>query len=451
MDDTVAPSQGLVDGIYDQTERDTGMESLPEKIHICECWARDGLQGEAQFIATEQKIAMINRMIETGFKRIEATSFAHPKLIKQFADATDVLQGINRPDDVTFVATIPNDKALDRLLKACDEGYGVEEITAILAASEDYMLAGLERTFDEAMPPLAGLVKRARTAGLRVTGCIGTAFGCSLAGDIPPEKLVELTDWYLDQGATSIMLGDTTGEANPMQVREIYSHMKGRFPGIDFIAHFHDTRGMGLANTLAALEEGIVYHDSSFGGTGGQPATRRPKYHKGFAGNTCTEDLVVMMNEMGIDTGLDSEAVIDTALAIEAIHGRELLGHVSRSGTARHRRNTPLSIADLKVGQEVPPAIFLFPGGSGEGAAGRDLPGQIIREALAKNWPIPEQLTVDLHDVDVKEELAQRTILLTRFEVVEVGHEEGTAVLKLLSQKSDGDVYLEGVVKVALA
>jgi len=424
------------------------METLPESVRICECWARDGLQGEPKVIPTNQKIAMIDHMAEIGFRRIEATSFAHPKLIPQFADALDVLQGIRRPEDITFVATIPNAKALDRLLDACDKGYGVEEITAILAASEDYMLAGLEMTFGEAMPPLAGVVKRARAAGLRVTGCIGTAFGCSLAAEIPVGKLMELTDWYLDQGATSIMLGDTTGEANPSQVREVYGQMTDRFPGVDFIAHFHDTRGMGLANTLAALQEGIVYHDASFGGTGGQPATSRPKYHKGFAGNTCTEDMVAMLNEMGIDTGLDSEAVIETALMVEDIHDRQLHGHVSRSGIVRHRSTSPLSLQDLKIGQEIPPSLFLFRGEpAGDGVA-NDLPERIIREALGKNRTLPDGLVLDLQDVRVKEELAHRTILLTRFEVIDVSREDGLASLEVLSQKSDGEVYLEGVVGI---
>jgi len=336
------------------------MLQLPERVQICECWARDGLQGEEQFIPTEKKILMINRLIEAGFKRIEVTSFAHPKLIKQFADAHEVLQGIQRPEDVTFIAVVPNDKGLDRLLEFCEKGYGVQEITAIWAASEDYILASLERTFAEALPTLAEVVKRARQSGLKVIGCIGTAFGCPLAGEVPISKVIELVDWYLDKGATSIMLGDTTGEANPRQVREVFAQMKDRFPEVDFIAHFHDTRGMGLANTLAALQEGIIYHDSSLGGLGGQPATRRPKYHKGFAGNTCTEDMVVMMSEMGIETGVSVAEVIEAALLAEEICGRQLLGHVTRSGPVRHREKTPLNLGKLRNRQEIPPACFLL-------------------------------------------------------------------------------------------
>ena len=163
------------------------MVDVPKQVNICECWARDGIQGWDPFVPTEKKIAIINRMVEIGFKRIEATSFAHPKLIKQFADSMEVLKGIQRPKDLTYIAIIPNDKALDRLFEACNMGVGVQEITAILSASEDHLLANLERTFAEAMPPLASIVKRARQAGIKVIGCIGTAFGCPLAYPIANE------------------------------------------------------------------------------------------------------------------------------------------------------------------------------------------------------------------------------------------------------------------------
>jgi hydroxymethylglutaryl-CoA lyase len=423
------------------------MVNVPKQVNICECWARDGIQGWDPFVPTEKKIAIINRMVEIGFKRIEATSFAHPKLIKQFADSMEVLKGIQRPKDLTYIAIIPNDKALDRLFEACNMGVGVQEITAILSASEDHLLANLERTFTEAMPPLASIVKRARQAGIKVIGCIGTAFGCPLAGEVPVERLIELTDWYLGQGATSIMLGDTTGEANPKQVREVYQRMKDHFPGVDFIAHFHDTRGMGLANTLAALEEGIVYHDSSFGGMGGQPATRRPKYHKGFAGNTCTEDMVVMMEEMGIETGLQIDEVIETAFMAEEICGRQLHGHVSRSGSVRHRSPRPLCFQDLKVGREIPAALF-FVGNVKEKLSSRELSSRVIREALQKNWPLPEGIDFDLTGVSVKGDVEERTILVTRFKALELNRADKQALLEVLSQKADGDVYLEGRVKL---
>ena len=278
---------------------------IPSKVKICECWARDGLQGEAAFLPTDVKVSMINRFAEIGFKRIEVTSFAHPKLVRQFSDCMEVLQKIRRQPDVTYVAVVPNEKGLERAFEACDKGTGIQEITAIISASESHLLANLERTFEEVMPPLGRLVARARSAGLKVIGCIGTAFGCPLAGDVSLQKVIELTEWYLDKGATSIMLGDTTGEANPAQVHAVFSTMREKFPDTDFIAHFHDTRGMGLANTLAALHAGIVYHDTSFGGIGGQPATNRPPYHKGLTGNAATEDAVCMFNDMGIDPTME--------------------------------------------------------------------------------------------------------------------------------------------------
>ena len=419
------------------------MTHFPRKVNICECWARDGLQGEDQFIPTEKKIAIINQMVKIGFKRIEATSFAHPKLIKQFADCLEVLKGIKRLPDVTFIAIIPNDKALDRLLDACDKGYGVQEITAIISASEDHLLANLERTFEEAMPPLADIVQRARHAEIRVCGCIGTAFGCPLTGEVPLEKVVELTDWYLEKGATSIMLGDTTGEANPKQVREVFGQMRQRFPGVDFVAHFHDTRGMGLANTFAALQEGIILHDSSFGGMGGQPATRRPKYHKGFAGNTCTEDMVVMMEEMGIETGLQVEDVIDTALMAEDFCGRHLLGHVTYSGAIRHRSSKPISLKNLRPNGEVPAALLLA-GRMKEKLSRGNLVEEIIRNALGKNWVIPDGLIISTDGVAVKGEFGGGDILVTRFKVLEIQEGENQAILEVLSQKANGDVFLEG-------
>jgi hydroxymethylglutaryl-CoA lyase len=419
------------------------MFDLPKRVNVCECWARDGLQGHDPFVPTDRKVAIINRMVDIGFKRIEATSFAHPKLIPQFSDCLEVLRGIKRPPDVMYIAIVPNEKALDRLLDACDKGYGVHEITAILSASEDHLLANIERTFDEAMPPVAQIVKRARGAGIKVIGCVATSFGCPLAGEVPVGKVIELTNWYLEKGATSIMLGDTTGEANPRQVCEVFGRMRDEFPGVDFIAHFHDTRGMGLANTVAALQEGIVLHDCSLGGMGGQPATRRPKYHKGFAGNTCTEDVVHMMEEMGVQTGLATEDVIDVGVLAEEFCGRKLLGHVTRSGPVRHRKSSPLRLADLRQDGEIPPAL-LFAGTVVSTRPGQTLVETVIREALAKSWRALDGLRISTGDVAIRGELGGRDILVTRFKVLAIQTGRGEAVLEVLSQKSNGDVFFEG-------
>lgn len=423
--------------------------NLPPQVKICECWARDGIQGEDVFVPTEKKIEMIDRMARIGFKRIEVTSFAHPKLVKQFADSTEVLKGITRLPDVTYIAIVPNNKALDRLLDHCDKGYGVQEITAIISSSEDHLLANLEKTFAEAMPPLASLIKRARAAGLSVIGCIATSFGCPLVGEVPIEKVEELTKWYLEQGATSIMPGDTTGQANPLQVSQFYGHMKNRFPKVDFISHFHDTRGMGLANTFAALQQGVVYHDCSFGSIGGQPATKRPKYHQGFSGNTCSEDMIVMMNEMGIQTGLQDEDVIQTALLAENLLGKPANGHVTRSGIVRHRSREVLSGDRLAPGMEILPAILLLTAETIESKPAFELPELIIRSALEKSWPLPQKLSFDLDRVNVRGNLDERVILVTRFKVKEVRDHGKAAALEILSQKSDGQVYLDGALKIA--
>ncbi len=415
--------------------------STPRKVSICECWARDGLQGEDGFIPTERKVEVINRLAAVGFRRIEATSFAHPRLVRQFSDALEVLERIDRPEGVTYIAVVPNSKGLDRLLESCDRGYGVHEITAILAASEAYLQASLERSLGEIMPPLADLIKRARRAGLSVIGCIGTAFGCPLTGDVPLQKLIDLTDWYLDQGASSIMLGDTTGEANPAGVAEVFGLMRQRYPRVDFIAHFHDTRGMGLANTLAALQQGVVLHDCSLGGLGGQPATRRPKYHDGYAGNTATEDLVVMMSEMGLETGLDPAEVIKTALLGEDVCGRPLLGHVTRSGPVQHRGRKALNPADLSAGQEIPPSLFFV---DGDRTDRRSLPEAIVRQALENNWSRTDALSLDLSRLRVGERIPDRGPLITRLTVVESDPSRDRMALEIRSLRSDGNACLTG-------
>ncbi|MBU2547998.1 MAG: hydroxymethylglutaryl-CoA lyase [Proteobacteria bacterium] len=421
------------------------MKPNPSRVNLCECWARDGLQGEAAFIPTQAKIDMIDRMTRAGFRRIEVTSFAHPKLIPQFGDGIEVLKGIERNPEATYIAIVPNDKGLDRLLDCCQAGYGVDEIMAILAASEDYLLAGLNRTMDEARAPLGDIVRRAHQAGLKVTGVIGTAFGCALAGEVPVERVEELAEWYLEQGADRIMLGDTTGEANPARVRRVYRRLRTRFPEVDFVAHFHDTRGLGLANTLAALEEGVVFHDGSLGGIGGQPATRRPKYHEGYSGNVCTEDLVFMLEEMGIRTGLDTESVIELGLEAERVLGRELLGHVTRSGPARRRSDRVLAASLLRPGLKIRPGLFLIsPASSRSFDSEAALAEHMIRAALSKSWPLPEGLAVVISGLAGPESIPEREVVLTRFTVLSVDARQARADLECLSQTSDGGVFFQG-------
>ena len=422
--------------------------AIPREVKICECWARDGIQGEERFIPTEIKLQMIQQMVRLGFKRLEATSFSHPKLVRQFADSVDLLKGLPRGEDLSYIAIVPNQKALERLLDCCQAGHGVQEITAIISASEDHLLANLERTMAEAKPPLARIVRQAGQEGLKVIGCIGTSFGCPLSGEVPLQRVIELTDWYLEQGAHYIMLGDTTGEANPLQVRRVYQEMLARFPGVDFIGHFHDTRGMGLANTLAALEQGVVYHDSSLGGIGGQPSTTRPKYHYGLTGNTCTEDMLVMLDESGVATGIDTVGVIELSRRAEQVCGRELLGHTTRSGPVRRRSGRPLSAGAFKPGREVAPALLLWqPEAAGPSPAPpAEAAGRIIRQALDKSWPLPQGLKLSLGDLEIRPWPGQRAVLLTRFTVLEDGERPR---LQALCQKSDGETVFQGPITLS--
>lgn len=418
--------------------------AIPREARICECWARDGIQGEERFIPTDIKLQMIQQMVRLGFKRMEATSFSHPKLVRQFADSVDLLKGLPRAEDLSYIAIVPNQKALERLLDCCQAGYGVQEITAIISASEDHLLANLERTMDEAKPPLAKIVRQARQEGLKVIGCIGTAFGCPLSGEVPLSRVIELTDWYLEQGADYIMLGDTTGEANPLQVRRVYQEMRERFPEVYFIGHFHDTRGMGLANTLAALEQGVVYHDSSLGGIGGQPSTKRPKYHYGLTGNTCTEDMLVMLDEAGVETGIDTMGTIELSRRAEQVCGRELLGHTTRSGPVRRRSPRTLSPGEFKAGREVAPSLLLWqPEMTGPQAETAE---RIIRQALDKSWPLPQGLKLSLGDLEIRPWPGQRAVLLTRFTVLEDGDRPR---LQALCQKSDGETVFQGPITLS--
>lgn len=421
------------------------MKLLPDSVNICECWARDGIQGEAAFIPTETKVEMINSMTKLGFKRLEVTSFSHPKLVRQFSDAVEVLKGIDRPPDVSYIAIIPNEKALDRALDCGEAGHGVHEITAIISASEAHLLANLERTMDEVKPSLARIVKRAGENGIKVIGCVGTAFGCPLAGDVPVSRIVELTDWYLEQGADYIMLGDTTGEANPLQVRRVYGEMLDRFPGVDFIAHFHDTRGMGVANTLAALEQGVVYHDCSLGGIGGQPATNRPKYHYGLTGNTCTEDMLTLMDEIGVETGLNLEDVIDLTLRAEEISGRELMGRVTRSGPVRHRSPKTLLPDQLRPGRKIPPSLHLYLPEKQSPLESPNLVEKIVTCALDNCRPLPAGLSMDTGDIRINGFPEKRSVFLTRFSVLET---DPAVVLEAVCQKSDGEMVFEGPVRL---
>jgi len=315
--------------------------SLPPSVIACECWARDGLQSMPLLVSTDAKIEMINRIIASGFRKLEVTSFSHPKLLPQFADAVEVLQGIDRLDDVSYVVLMPNTKGFDRFETCVKEGIGADEIILMISASERHNQLNFRMTHEEAMAEHATIMRRAHALGVRIIGCAGTVYGCPVKGDITTAEVAGVVRFYLDEGAQTIMLGDTTGVANPRLVRERIGELMATFPRAEFIAHFHDTRGTGVANTLAMLELGVRCVDCSIGAIGGQPATGAAKYSAGFTGNTCSEDLLAVLEEMGVATGVDIDALVEAGRRAEDILGQRLRSNLVRSGRVIHGESAP--------------------------------------------------------------------------------------------------------------
>lgn len=322
---------------------------IPESVTVCECWARDGLQSMPILVPTAQKIEMIDRITGAGFKKVEVTSFSHPKLLPQFADCVEVLKGITRRPGVSHLVLMPNTKGFDRLEVCQKEGHGADEIILMISSSEKHNTLNFRMTHAEAMAEHAAIMKRAHALGIRIVGCAGTVYGCPVGGDVPYEDVAKITRFYLEEGAQTIMLGDTTGMANPVLVRQRIGQLKADFPKAEFIAHFHDTRGTGIVNSIAMLEMGVRYVDSSMGAIGGQPATGAAKYSAGFTGNACSEDLVALLGEMGVKTGVDTEKMLETGRRAEEILDQRLRSNVIRSGPVIHTPSSPNKEAGRSV------------------------------------------------------------------------------------------------------
>jgi hydroxymethylglutaryl-CoA lyase len=314
--------------------------SLPESVTVCECWARDGLQSMPVLVPTALKIEMIDRVTGAGFRKVEVTSFSNPRLLPQFADAEEVLRGIRRRPGVSHVVLMPNQRGFDRLETCQKEGHGAEEIILMISSSERHNLLNFRMSHAEAMAEHAGIMRRAHGLGIGIIGCAGTVYGCPVGGDVPYRDVAAIVRFYLEEGAQAIMLGDTTGMANPVQVRQRIGQLRADYPGAGFIAHFHDTRGTGVVNSIAALEEGLRYVDASLGAIGGQPATGAAKYSAGFTGNTCTEDLVALLEEMGVRTGIQVERMLEAGRRAEEVLGQRLRSNVIRSGPVLHGEST---------------------------------------------------------------------------------------------------------------
>ena len=271
---------------------------------------------------------MINLLAQTGLRRIEVTSFVRPDVIPQLSDATEVLAGIDRPEGVSYSVLIPNRRGLENALAQRDL---FDETNFFLSASETHNMKNVNRTVEESIAGLEETIPVAVEAGLRCEGVISTSFGCPYEGDVPVENVLALALRLARAGCVEVGFGDTTGMANPVQVRRFFDEARERFASeglgeVELTAHFHDTRGQGLANVLAALEEGIESFESSFGELGGCPVPA------GATGNIASEDLVSMLGEMGVDTGIDLAKLIEASAEAQELLGRPLGSHVLKAG-----------------------------------------------------------------------------------------------------------------------
>lgn len=298
-------------------------------VVICECFARDGLQHEDAFLPTAEKIALIDMMSATGFPRIEATSYSNPQHVPAFRDASEVLAGIRKRDGVYYKATCPNVRAVRRALDDAAAGHGANELSLLVSASESHSRRNLRADRDQQWETIAAMVQAAGT-GFRLVGVISVAFGCPFEGRVDPESVLAMVERFGWLGVKYVALADTTGLATPPTVRNLFRAVLSDLPGIVPIAHFHDSRGTGLANCVAALEAGCTHFDSAIGGIGGHPS--QIAYGGGWTGNVATEDLVSLFEAMGVPTGLDLDALMHASRACERVLGRELHSKVARTG-----------------------------------------------------------------------------------------------------------------------
>ena len=299
------------------------MSALPAAVAIREVGPRDGFQNEPEVIATADKVRLIEELARTGLRRLEVTSFVRPDVVPQLADGEEVLRRLQLPDEVSVSVLVPNRRGLERAL-ALREHFG--EVSVFLSASESHNQANVNRSVQDSVTALEQVLPAARTEGLRCEAVISVAFGCPYEGRVDPERVFALARRLADAGAQEVAFGDTTGMANPRQVRSFFAAAAQALPGLELTAHFHNTRGQGLANALAALESGVASFESSFGELGGCPVPR------GATGNVATEDLVSMLHEMGVATGIDLPALVAAARSAQELLGRPLGSHVLRAG-----------------------------------------------------------------------------------------------------------------------
>ena len=312
-----------------------------KKININEVGVRDGFQIERDFIPTETKIAIIDQLTATGLAKVEATSFVHPKFVPNMADAETVLREIVRRDGVQISAITPNLKGMERALACHAVGGKIDEMNLFMSASETHNLANVKRTTDQSLADFAVMVPMAKAAGIKVNGCVSTSFGCPFEGRVDEGRVMMFAEKYLALGFDGITFADTTGMANPRQVARMMHDARRRFPDIDITLHFHNTRGMGLANVVAGIDAGITRYDASIAGLGGCP------YAPGATGNICTEDLVNMLDDMGVFSGVSLDLLLAVAVKIPAVVGHDVAGQIIKAGKTLHLHPVPEKLYEV--------------------------------------------------------------------------------------------------------
>ncbi|MFC4948633.1 hydroxymethylglutaryl-CoA lyase [Pseudonocardia sp. GCM10023141] len=290
----------------------------PDKVHIREVGPRDGFQNEPEHIPTDDKVRLIDALGRAGFTRMEVASFVRPDVIPQLSDGVEVLHRIDVPENVRLMVLVPNSKGLDNALKVRERFH---DAAIFVSASETHNQKNVNRAIADTMADNDVMAKRICAEGLGCAAVIATSFGCPYEGRVEMGRVLSLAERFAEAGATEVGFGDTTGMCNPAYAQEFFAAALERLPDVEVTAHFHNTRGQGLANAYAALEAGCTSFESSFGELGGCPVPQ------GSTGNIATEDLVGMFHEMGVDTGLDLDAVIDAARAAQRVLGRTLTSH----------------------------------------------------------------------------------------------------------------------------
>jgi hydroxymethylglutaryl-CoA lyase len=299
------------------------MTDFPSRVSIREVGPRDGLQNEDP-VPTADKVRLLDALSRTGVGRIEAVSFVHPKAIPQMADAGEVWKAAHRNPDVRYSALVPNSRGAQRALDA-----GFTEIEVVVSASDTHNRRNLNRSTAESLDDIAVLIETLHAAGASAEVIVATSFGCPYEGDIDPDRVLSVVDRAVADGADRVAFGDTTGMATPPRVVAVISRVRAKYPDLPLLLHFHNTRGTALANLYAALQLGVTEFDASVGGLGGCP------YAPGASGNVATEEVVHMLHDMGIETGVDLAAMIEAALLAQQIVGRELPSGVLKAGPRR--------------------------------------------------------------------------------------------------------------------